>query len=237
MSLTAEAIQKIVDLSPATQFEIGGSQFTDRKIYRVLDPEAESIGVHTLTGLVDYFGTMNVEEPQKFFFHVEDYNKVSIVSDLFGANKQREKFIIAEAYGLHHKLNDYVPVEDFIVYLQSMFVQDETTAKIMKIVGNLTQGNETNVADDGMTQRVTAKAGVARVEVVDLPNPVSLRPFRTFTDIEQPESKFVLRIKADGERGPRCALFEADGGSWKNKAIASLKDYLEKQVSGVQVVA
>ena len=130
-----------------------------------------------------------------------------------------------------------MPAEEFIVYLQSMFVQDETTAKIMRIVGNLTQGTEMNVSDDGVTQRVTARAGVARVEVVDLPNPVTLRPFRTFMDIAQPASLFVLRIKADKDDGPICALYEADGGSWKNDAIATIKAYLEDRKLGGKIIA
>jgi hypothetical protein len=227
-------IDRILDLAPPTIFERDGRTFTDQKIYPVLEPEAQNLNVHTLTGLVDYYDTMT---EHGMMFHVKDYDSVSIVSSLFGANKQRETFITATAYELKHRLNVHIPVDEFIVYLQSMFVQDETTANIMKIVGNLSQGVEQNVADDGVTQRVTAKAGVTRVHVVDLPNPVTLRPFRTFADIEQPESKFILRIKADGDRGPQCALYEADGGAWKNKAIATIKRYLEDRKIGVQVIA
>jgi hypothetical protein len=227
-------IDRILDLAPVQQLEIEGLKFTDQKIYPVLEPEAQNIDVHTLTGLVDYYDTITGDD---ILFHVKDYYSVSIVSTLFGINKQRETFITATAYDLKHRLNSHMPVEEFIVYLQSMFVQDETTANIMKIVGNLTQGVEQNVADDGVTQRVTARAGVTRVQVVDLPNPVTLRPFRTFSDIEQPESKFILRIKADGDRGPQCALYEADGGAWKNKAISTIKQYLEGRKIGVQVVA
>lgn len=108
----------------------------------------------------------------------------------------------------------------------------------MKIVGNLSQGTEANFADDGMTQQVMAKAGVARVAMVSLPNPVELRPFRTFADIGQPASKFVLRIKADKDHGPRCALFEADGGAWKNTAIATIKAWLtENGPEGIKIIA
>ena len=35
---------------------------------------------------------------------------------------------------------------------------------------------------------------------VIVPNPVKLRPYRTFAEIEQPESSYVFRIK-DGDRG------------------------------------
>ena len=132
----------------------------------------------------------------------------------------------AQTFQLAHKFDRYMPVEEFVIYLQSMFVQDDTARQILKVVGNLTQGSETNVADDGITQRVTAKAGVARVAVVDLPNPVALRPYRTFLDIHQPASEFVLRIKADKDEGPLCALFETDGGAWRFTVLEHIKNYM-----------
>ncbi len=228
-------IEKIEDMAKVDVLEIEGRKFTTKKVSPVLDPEAGNLTVHTLTGLVAFLGTIAADfQP---IIHVRDYDEVSVVSGLFGANRQREVVATASAYALQHRFNNSIPVEDFIVYLQSMFVQDETTASIMKIVGNLSQGVEAQFADDGMTQRVTAKAGVARVEVVDLPNPVELRPFRTFADIEQPASKFVLRIKADKDQGPRCALHEADGGAWKNTAIDTIREWLADKVGGAKIIA
>jgi hypothetical protein len=40
--------------------------------------------------------------------------------------------------------------------------------------------------------------------------------------VEQPESKFVLRIKD----GPQIALFEADGGEWRLAAMLRIKKFL-----------
>ncbi len=31
--------------------------------------------------------------------------------------------------------------------------------------------------------------------------------------------------------GPRGAIFEADGGAWRNAAIANVRDYLSKELS------
>lgn len=33
--------------------------------------------------------------------------------------------------------------------------------------------------------------------------------------------------------GVTCALFEADGGAWKNEAKANIKAYLEKELADV----
>jgi len=62
-------------------------------------------------------------------------------------------------------------------------------------------------------------------------NPIRLRPYRTFREIEQPASLFVLRLQKgrDGEL-PRAALFEADGGQWKLEACQAIKHWLDMEL-------
>ncbi|MFX4306338.1 hypothetical protein F8N00_13185 [Exiguobacterium sp. A1_3_1] len=98
---------------------------------------------------------------------------------------------------------------------------------ILKMVGNLKEDNVRGVGDDGISQAVTMKTGVATVADVKVVNPVTLAPYRTFIEVDQPESKFVLRM----QNGPRVALFEADGGAWKNEAIRNIEDYLMEALS------
>ncbi|MDD5469165.1 MAG: hypothetical protein PHS96_15355, partial [Anaerolineales bacterium] len=190
-----------------------------------------------LTGIVDFFATIDERDGFTGVIHVEDYNAAYLRGLILPPFSQRETFVSAKAHENRHRFGDYMPVEEFIVYLLSQFVQDETTAKILKLVSNLTQGTEVQFSDDGVTQRVTAKAGVARFEAVDVPNPVTLRPFRTFPDIEQPTGLFVVRIKAENGRGPTCALIEADGGAWKNTAIWSIRDFFATKTPGIAVIA
>ena len=237
--LDASFIEKIVSLAEVSGIEVDGRNYTTAKIYPNLEPEAAPLKMHTLSGLVDFcldFAAQVGERAQATIVHVVSDQQVDVVSPLFGPFKQREKFATASPFQLSHKFDRYMPVEEFVIYLQSMFVQDQTALDILKVVGNLTQGSETNVADDGITQRVTARAGVARVAVVDLPNPVALRPYRTFLDIQQPASEFVLRIKGDKDEGPRCALFEADGGAWRNAAVETIKGYMADNLDPDQAI-
>ena len=40
--------------------------------------------------------------------------------------------------------------------------------------------------------------------------------------------------------GPRAAIFEADGGAWRNKAILSIKEYLKKELAelnNIEIIA
>ena len=92
----------------------------------------------------------------------------------------------------------------------------------------------TNISDDGISQRVTVRDGVVRVNDVVIKNPVYLRPFRTFCEIDQPESPFILRIKnSDGKGVPEIALYEADGGLWKHRAIQGIQAYLDKALDNL----
>ena len=70
-----------------------------------------------------------------------------------------------------------------------------------------------------------------------LPNPVLLRPYRTFTEVEQPASQFIFRAKANGDEGITYKLTEADGGAWKSEAMKNVQEYLRQNVKGLQVIA
>jgi len=70
------------------------------------------------------------------------------------------------------------------------------------------------------------------VSDVLVPNPVVLAPFRTFPEVIQPESKFIFRMQS----GPQAALFEADGGAWRNEAMGRIKTYLEEQLNVIESI-
>lgn len=224
-------IEKIEEMAGPASIEIDGRKFKRADYSPVRAAEADALKAHTLTGVVDFL--TSGAEGKEVLVHVENHNRVFVRSFISGLERQRETLLDAEAYPVDHKFGKHLPVDEFIVYLQSTFTQDETTDTIIKIVSNLVTGAEAQYTDDGMTQRVEAKAGITRVEKIDLPNPVTLRPYRTFMDIEQPASRFVLRIKAAGDdKRPQVALFEADGGAWKSAAVREIARWLRAQTNG-----
>ncbi|MDD3140742.1 MAG: hypothetical protein PHX08_17475 [Lachnospiraceae bacterium] len=88
-------------------------------------------------------------------------------------------------------------------------------------------------------QRITIKTGITQVADDIIPNPVTLRPYRTFTEVTQPESQFIFRMK-DGRECLLCGLFEADGGAWNKVAMDNIKKYLSnelKEISNVIVIS
>lgn len=110
--------------------------------------------------------------------------------------------------------------------LQSSFVDIGTKSTLLKYTGLIQDEAVKTTGDDGVSQQVTVKTGVASVGQAIVPNPVELAPYRTFPEIEQPLSKFIFRMK----EGPSAAIFEADGGAWRNEAMNNIREYLEENL-------
>ena len=81
--------------------------------------------------------------------------------------------------------------------------------------------------DNGVTQTVEASQGISLKSTVAVRPRVELQPFRTFLEVDQPASEFLLRI--DGS--DRVGLFEADGGVWKLEAKNNIAAYLRKALA------
>ena len=103
-------------------------------------------------------------------------------------------------------------------------------ALLLKFAGTVESGTLAEYGDDGVTQKATVKTGIASKGDAIVPNPVKLKPYRTFLEVDQPASEFVFRMKQDKYDGVLCALFEADGGAWKMEATERIKKYLESEL-------
>lgn len=108
--------------------------------------------------------------------------------------------------------------------LRSLFIPNEGTAYLLDLLRRMTNENSVSSTDNGVTQTVDARQGVALSAKVEVKPRVLLRPFRTFLEVEQPESEFLLRV--DAEKG--IGLFEADGGIWKLEAKQNIAEYFAK---------
>jgi hypothetical protein len=232
-----EAIEKIEQMSGAQQLFLSGREYTNKAIYPVAEPMAAKISIDTLTGLVDYLKA-NVDKltTSSLMIHVVSFQCVDLLSALISPWKQRETFIRVQCDTLKFPFGNFMDVESFIIRLQSQFVPSPEVDAILKIVGNVSDSVVKQFSDDGVTQQATVKAGVSRVENVAIPNPVTLAPYRTFLEIEQPASKFVFRMRS-GDSAPTCALFESDGGNWKNEAILKIKTWLAEKIPDVAIIA
>ncbi|BAS55292.1 hypothetical protein NIES2135_54350 [Leptolyngbya boryana NIES-2135] len=196
------------------------------------EPVCSPVALHTLTGLVDFIES-SVEGDA--IIHVVNHYHVEVIGQVQGRYQQRPIYAAAnckDIIGNGFTFGQYQSLEQFVVNVQAQFVDTEQRATVLRVVGNIRQEQVKTSTDDGVTQQVVTSAGIARVGNAEVPNPVALKPYRTFPEVEQPESNFVLRLKQAGkDELPLCALFEADGGAWKLGAIAKIKTFLDENLN------
>jgi len=231
--LTKEAIQYLMEqgINPNERLITLEDPFRNKRNF-IIDNEGSYVEIHpksyqahtlkvsTLTGFVDYM-KQKERHYYKTFIHVEDERTVSVVSDLDSLG-ERERLITAVADVPRFEYEYFHGSEELIIALQSKFTQTKDRDILLKVIGNIKEENVRNTGDNGFSQAVTMQTGITSVDDVIVPNPVKLAPYRTFLEVEQPTSEFVFRMKD----GPRAALFEADGGVWRNVAIHNIKNYL-----------
>lgn len=228
-----EALQYITGLKAESMdpklIEINGDTYCDKNLtcYHKF-PMAVELSVNTLTAIVDYIKGKPEELQATMILHVVGPTKVRLYSGLVD-ERNREYLIAARAIVNEFEFDHYYDQERFLIELQANFLETEDLATIMQVAGNIKSGTTANYSDDGISQKTTVKMGVELNDVI-VPNPVRLRPYRTFAEIEQPESNYVFRIK-DSDRGPAFKLVEADGGLWKNAVMKKIKEYLEYELS------
>lgn len=222
---------------------IGGRKYTTAQVYPVTLKAPGLLTVTTLSGFVDYINdNVDKHEIGNLLCHVESPNSVALYSALLGDFNQRFAYLRAENEQLQLPLNQFIPAEKFNLLLQSCFVEPDDEAKatdrglVLRYSANVKTVVEGAQEDNGVTQTVTAKAGIASVRNEPMPNPVLLRPYRTFVEVEQPASKFVFRARS-GEDGVSFNLVEADGGAWKGEAMQNIKNYLKKTVPSLNIIA
>lgn len=224
MDLTREFIEKIEEMAVTELIDIEGVQYSTKHLHQINPPKPESIKTKSLTAIIDFIGA-NIDklDPEKIIIQVIDHESVRIMSALDFVYRDREYYIWAQANPPEIRLNNFTDRESFNIMLQARFADIADRADVLRSIGKMRYENEVKMEDDGITQTVASKAGVALVREDQIPNPVKLAPFRTFSEIEQPISPFILRVDDKCNVG----LFEADGGAWKNKAMQSIKNYLE----------
>lgn len=229
-----EALQYITGLKEESMepkiLEINGDTYCNKDLRRYHRfPKADELSVNTLTAIVDYIKGKPEELQETMILHIKSPTEVRLYSGLVD-ERDRERLLKAEAIVNEFQFNNYYDQERFLIELQANFIETEDLKSIKMVSGNIQAGTTANYDDDGISQKTTIKSGIANNADVIVPNPVTLRPYRTFAEIEQPESNYVFRIK-DSDRGPAFKLVEADGGLWKNATMKIIKEYLEFELS------
>lgn len=226
-----EALQHVEGLARENEktevIEICGRTYANKSLKRYDGKErAEAVTASTLSSLVDYIGSCSGEFPtgMDMIIHIISPTEVRLMSAL-DKERRREALFVTKAETSEFSFDHWYDQERFMIAVQANFETSPDLEAIMKLAGNVEKKNNQTFSDDGMTQVATMHVGVASRAQVIVPNPVELIPYRTFVEVPQPPSKFVFRIN-DGGESPVFKLIEAEGGLWKNEAVANIKKHL-----------
>lgn len=199
-------------------------------------PAPSMFAAYTLDGLIDW-----IKEDVNGFFkqpevrcivRVSSPTEVEVLTPCMGTENKMQRLAKCSYLAPEIKFDKFIDSEDFAIMIQTNFIEDDYQKVVLQIARNLVEDHSEQTADDGISQRVTIKQGVQAVDSAVFKNPAYLRPLRTFTEVEQPCSPFIIRFK-EGKQG---AIFEADGGKWKTVAVQTIGEYLKTRLYGCNVV-
>ena len=225
-----EALQWIVESQQPKIIKDGDWSYTSENLQRLDEClRADPVGMTTLSGLVDYIKSKVDALDDKMLIHVVSPTEVQLISPL-DLDRERECLVKVRAELPEITYGRFLNTEPFLISIRANFVQNEGSEAVLRFAGTIESGTLAVYSDDGISQSATVKKGIAGKESALVPNPVKLRPYRTFIEVQQPESEFIFRMRdCDEEIG--CAIFEADGGAWKREAMKNIKEYLEFELA------
>lgn len=226
-----KALEYIVGLSKPITIDVDGEHYSTQALSPVLENWPKPLEMSSLSAMVDYLTrSADCRVYHNYILHVQSQTRVALYLSLRGTHNQRVCLAVAEPVLPTLEFGRMMSGEAMTIMLQSKFynISTDDRAKVLSVVGNITDGVTRQYSDDGMTQQVTVRAGVATKANIVVPNPVQLTPFRTFHEVYQPASPFIFRAQGGREdQPPQFALYEGDGGAWRNAAMISIKNWLD----------
>lgn len=232
-SFLKDAINRIVELAtPFTLETRNGHQFCSADL-REVKPEVElpaRYSVDTLEALVKLIRTEGVAQAPQLYVRVDSARRVVVDSTYTGrdyAIYSRLPLYEAVSDVPSISVNQYMSQEHAVIELQSLYAVTDDRDYLLALLSRIDVNQGVSSVDNGSSQEVSVRTGAVLKEQQTVQPIVHLQPYRTFLEVEQPASDFLLRLDKEG----RPALYEADGGAWKLEAKRNIAAYLGEQLA------
>jgi hypothetical protein len=246
--LGAESIDRIKKLAeaadlinnPTIEITQNGETLTyDRESLNPIfhDPRPTTLTVNTLSAIKDYLLTAGHDGHDKddITIAVRSPSHVVVYGKAKGPELKRTFYIEAkderrEAY----PFGKWIEPEEFIIRMYSTFQPTKNRDDILQIVSGLKNEASIKTTDSGSTMKKESVNGVISESEIRCSIPF-LKPWRTFNEIDQPESAFLFRYRADDD-GVEIALFEADGQAWQIEAMENIAKFFREKTINYNVL-
>lgn len=217
-------IERIVKENKVEIIEANGRTFSTRGLEEILPTKhtARELRFSDLSSIVEIVKQEINEFVCPLYINIESETVVSVLTSL-DTEKSREKPYSAVAEGSKFRFGSQYDYEAFVIAVRSLFVPTDDTANLLEVLKKVSNVDSVEVEDDGVTQKVVATQGAMLASNLRVAPIRKLAPFRTFIEVEQPESEFLFRLS-----DKNCfALYEADGGAWRIKAKKNIRAFFE----------
>lgn len=218
-------IDRIIELATPKTFEIEGRVYAthDLELIETMKCRPKSIEVTGLDSICKLVRNESAHIGKQIFIQVKNYKEVSVFTTL-DTDEERFRLYTCVADTPNVTTGSFMPYEKAVIELRSLYIPNDDHDYLLKLISSVSSESKVTSSDNGVTQSVEAKSGIALNSMVKVKPRVALRPFRTFVEVEQPESDFLLRISDRGEIG----VYPADGGVWKLEATRNIAGYFEE---------
>lgn len=232
-SFLRDAIDRITDLARPFTMEADGHQFCSKPLVEVKAAEfaPTTYEVDTLDALVKLILTEGLTLGRRLYVRVDSARKVTVTTT-YNNGELRNPY---QRFPLYEAVSDVPGVtigccmsqERAIVELQSLYAVTPDRDYLLSLLSRIDVNQGVSSVDNGISQEVSVKTGAVLKEQTMVRPIVHLQPYRTFLEVEQPASDFLLRLDKEGYP----SLYEADGGAWRLEAKRSIAAYLAEKLA------
>lgn len=232
-SFLRDAIDRIAELAkPYTLSTNDGHRYSNVDLHEV-KPEVElpaRYSVDTLEALVKLIRTEGIDHSPRLYVRVDSARRVMVDSTYTGRD-----YAVYSRLPLYEAVSDVPSItvnqemsqERAVVELQSLYAVTDDRDYLLALLSRIDVNQGVSSVDNGISQEVSVRTGAVLKEQQTVQPIVHLQPYRTFLEVEQPASDFLLRLSKSGYP----ALHEADGGAWKLEAKRNIAAYLGEQLA------
>lgn len=224
-----DAIEKIESMSGRMVREINGVfyQITGDG-YNQIVPEVvmpETLTVFSLDALVKLIKSEGIKKDNPLYVSVCDAEEVIVYGDARGEDDRYKRpnyyrAIVKDVPGWPEKLT--LGFDEAMIAMRSCVEETPDSVYALTLLSGITSGAKVTYTDNGVATSVVKQSGVALQTNEKIRPIIKLKPYRTFQEVPQPESEFLIRVTEKG-----IMFKESDGGMWHLTARNSIKEYLE----------
>lgn len=225
-------LKKLIQENTLQMIEVDGKKFLSGSFEEIEEPiyKAAKLTFNDLDSIVKMLATEAKRFTAPLYISVAAHDNVQVFASL-DERKGREFAYEAKREPCKFKFGAPYDYESFVVALRSLFVNTDEAQELLALIAKVRNTDSIETNDDGVSQTVKAQKGVSLSEFKTVRPIWKLKPYRTFIEVDQPESEFLFRIKDN-----YFYLHEADGGAWQRTARKNIKAYFEEFANFEEVI-